>query len=189
MPCEETLKKNFSRNLSAYRKLNKLTQLELAQKLNYSDKSVSKWERGEGLPDLVVTSSLAELLGVSVNDLLSDKIKKRVFLTRNKLLITILSIGLVWFVATVLYFILSLLLPSLDSWLLFIYAIPVSAIVSIVFSAIWWKKIFTFLSVSLLIWSLAVSIVITLSMPKITFLFIVTAVLQILTILFFLLKK
>ena len=69
MITEEQLKKNFAARLAGYRRLAGLTQLELAEKLNYSDKSISKWERGEGLPDLYVVSQLADLFNITVNDL------------------------------------------------------------------------------------------------------------------------
>ena len=66
---EDVLKKNVSEKITFYRKAAGLTQLELAEKLNYSDKSVSKWERGDGLPDITVLTNMAELFGVSVDDL------------------------------------------------------------------------------------------------------------------------
>ncbi|MFQ8954332.1 MAG: helix-turn-helix domain-containing protein [Oscillospiraceae bacterium] len=49
-------KLNFiiAKNLSELRRKNKLTQLEVAEKLNYSDKAVSKWEQGESLPGIEV---------------------------------------------------------------------------------------------------------------------------------------
>ncbi len=186
---EEKLKKNFSKNLSTYRKLLGLTQLELAEKLNYSDKSVSKWERGEGLPDLAVAAIIAEVLGVSVNDLISDKPNKKIIITRNKLIITAMSVGVAWLVATILFFLFQLILPDFKAWLFFIYAIPVSAIVSIVFSCIWWKKIHRFLSISALIWSVAVCLMVSLAVPRMYLIFTVAGVLQILNILWFLIKK
>ena len=69
---EETLRKNISQKITFYRKAAGLTQLELAEKLNYSDKSVSKWERGDGLPDITVLSNMAELFGISVDDFISS---------------------------------------------------------------------------------------------------------------------
>ena len=63
---EERLKKNIAKNLSSLRKSAGLTQAELGEKLTYSDKSISKWERGDGLPDLLVLDKLAELYGVTV---------------------------------------------------------------------------------------------------------------------------
>ena len=62
---EERLKKNIAKNLSSLRKSAGLTQAELGEKLTYSDKSISKWERGDGLPDLLVLDKLAELYGVT----------------------------------------------------------------------------------------------------------------------------
>lgn len=191
---EEKLRENFARNLTHYRKALGLTQSELAEKLSYSDKSISKWERGDGLPDLTVTVQLAEIFGLTANDLLAEKPRRKLMTTRNKIIITMLSMGIAWLVATTLFFLFELILPdAYNWWLLYIYAIPISAIVGIVFSCIWWKKIHIFASISTLIWSVASCIMLTVStlanQPKIYLIFIVAAVLQILTVLWFLIKK
>lgn len=187
---EEKLRKNFSKNLMHYRKLLGLTQTELAEKLNYSDKSISKWERGDGLPDLTVTAQISEIFGLTLNDMVADKPRKRLLTTRNKTIITLLSMGGAWLLATVLFFFFELFFPNAYSWwLLYIYAIPVSAVVGIVFSAIWWKKLHLFVSISVLIWSLAVCIMMAVNLHNIYLIFIVAAVLQILTVLWFLIKK
>ena len=68
----ENLKYQIGANIAAYRKRIGLTQAGLAEKLNYSDKAVSKWERGESVPDVVTLVQLAEQFGVTVNDLLVD---------------------------------------------------------------------------------------------------------------------
>lgn len=191
MPAsEEKLREYFARNLAHYRKALGLTQIELAERLNYSDKSVSKWERGDGLPDLAVTAQIAEIFGLTLNDMIAEKPKRRLMTTRNKIIITLLSMGVAWLVATILFFICEIIFPSIKVWWLFyIYAIPISAIVGIVFSCIWWKKIHLFASVSTLIWSLALCVMLTVSVPKIYLIFIVAAVLQILALLWFLIKK
>lgn len=191
MPAsEEKLREYFARNLAHYRKALGLTQIELAERLNYSDKSVSKWERGDGLPDLAVTAQIAEIFGLTVNDMIAEKPKRRLMTTRNKIIITLLSMGVAWLVATILFFICEIIFPSIKVWWLFyIYAIPISAIVGIVFSCIWWKKIHLFASVSTLIWSLALCVMLTVPIPKIYLIFIVAAVLQILALLWFLIKK
>lgn len=187
---EEILRERFARNLSHYRKALGLTQSDLAEKLNYSDKSISKWERGDGLPDLAVTAQIAEIFGLTVNDLLAEKPRRRLLTTRNKVIITLLSIGVAWLVATVLFFLCEIIFPNIKSWWLFyIYAIPASAIVGIVFSCIWWKKIHLFAAVSTLIWSVALCIMLTINIVKISLIFVVAAVLQILTILWFLIKR
>lgn len=187
---EESLKKNFANNLGYYRKQLGLTQTELAEKLNYSDKSVSKWERGDGLPDLMVTAQIAEIFGLTVNDMIAEKPRRRLMTTRNKVIITLLSIGIAWLVATVLFFLCEIIFPDINWWWrFFIYAIPESAIVGIVFSCIWWKKIHLFAAISTLIWSVSLCVMLTVNVHKISLIFIVAAVFQIMTILWFLIKK
>ena len=69
MENEEIVNKQIGKNIATFRKGANLTQAELAQKINYSDKSVSKWESRNGAPDVYVLMSLAELFGVTVNAL------------------------------------------------------------------------------------------------------------------------
>lgn len=64
----DQLKGIIAKNLSRFRKAAGITQQQLAQQINYSDKAVSKWERGEGIPDVVVLKTLADMYGVTVND-------------------------------------------------------------------------------------------------------------------------
>ena len=59
------VKITFAQNLISLRKQMKLTQIELAEKLNYSDKAVSKWERGESIPDVTVLMDIAKTFGVT----------------------------------------------------------------------------------------------------------------------------
>ncbi len=72
MITEQEFRKKLAENLIKYRKLNGLTQAELADFLSYSDKSVSKWERSEGVPDAFVLLNLARLYGISVSELLGE---------------------------------------------------------------------------------------------------------------------
>ena len=200
----ENLRKTIKDNLIKYRKAAGLTQVQLAQKLGYSDKSVSKWEREEGVPDIYILKQIADLYNITVNDLISsspvtigEKIKEKTtkFLTgRNKLLITLLAIGIVWFVAVTTYVILDLAIPDISGALLanvYVYAIPISCIVAIVFNSLWGKKRINFILVSALIWTTTLSLFLTLKdyLDKISELFIIAIPLQVLTILFFLLEK
>ncbi len=83
--------------IAQVRKERGLTQPELAQKINVTDKAVSKWERGVGFPDIKIIEALAEALGVSVSELMngermenavrdseSDNISNDDILTENK---------------------------------------------------------------------------------------------------------
>ena len=62
----------FAQNLISLRKQMKLTQIELAEKINYSDKAVSKWERGESIPDVTVLMTIASLFGVTLDFLVTE---------------------------------------------------------------------------------------------------------------------
>ncbi|MBE6133027.1 MAG: helix-turn-helix transcriptional regulator [Erysipelotrichaceae bacterium] len=164
MEKEEKIKKTIASNLVYYRKLSNLKQIYVAEKINYSDKAISKWERGEGLPDIIVLYALAEIYGVTINDLLSEKrIRRLPSSNHNKIIVTLLSVGLTWLVSTIAFAIL-LWLGKESSWINhwgyvpFIYAIPASCIVLLVFNKMWGKRIFSLFIVSGLIWSVALSL-------------------------------
>ncbi len=148
------INRKLAKNLTYYRKAAGFTQAELAEKINYSDKSISKWESGNGVPDIYTLVQLAELYGVTLDTLLGDgapvRVKKR---TRTlRALVMLLSSGIVWLVATCFFVTMQLLSPDWAWWIAFVYAIPVNAIVLLVFSAIWKYKGLGFISVSVLIW-------------------------------------
>ena len=158
METVNELKSVIAQNLIKYRKENGLTQQELADRLNYSDKSISKWERGEGVPDIYILKQIAELYNVTVNDIIGmEKIENNATPTINKnhVLITLMSIGLVWLVATIIFAILKIIFPNtLTISYCYIYAIPVSFIVLYIFNRIWFKiKLINFTSVSLIFWT------------------------------------
>lgn len=156
----EELKNIIADNLINLRKANKLTQLELAEKLNYSDKAISKWERGESLPDIVILKQLADMYNVGVDYIVSahtdeDKAKYKMPKPElnNKLIITLLACLSVWILATILYINFKVLFDHYY-WMIWIWALPLTSIVLIVFSGIWGKKSFVIASVSVLIWTL-----------------------------------
>ena len=107
MRNENDFKMIVAKNLIKYRKANNLTQLELAEKLNYSDKAVSKWERGESLPDVYMLQVIANMYNVTLNDLVSDECSEvKPVNTLNKKVIMALSVGLTWLVAMIFFVIL-----------------------------------------------------------------------------------
>jgi transcriptional regulator with XRE-family HTH domain len=155
---QETLSKIIAENLTLYRKNANLTQLEVAEKLNYSDKSVSKWEQANGVPDVFVLQQLAEMYGVTVNDFLCrheevpapPKRKDNI----NRWIIMSLSAGLCWLVAVVVYVFLGLFrVSSAYTWLSFIFAIPAMFIVLVVFACVWKFYILRILSSSAIVWT------------------------------------
>ena len=175
---DEKLKAILGSNIATYRKRQRLTQAGLAEKLNYSDKAVSKWERGESMPDVLTLVQVADLFGISVNDLLTDpntlpaekgpmveRMEKAVERTlkrkADKLSILGLSSLLVWSVALLLFVIISSLGIS-KSWLAFIYAVPANAIVLLSLLSAWhdfrWNKSL----VSVIVWGSLLSLYVSL---------------------------
>ncbi len=189
---EEQLKKNIAKNISELRKASGLTQAQLAEKLSYSDKSVSKWERGDGVPDVIVMQKMAELFGVTLNDFISESTpklpRKKPYLT-NRIIIPILSVGLSFLVASVIFFILRLFnVWDEKSWLLFVYAVPVSFIALTVFTELWWNLLLRFLATSGIGWSIAICLKLTFPIPELNYLFIPVAILQVLAIFWFVMR-
>ncbi len=184
---ENELKANISKKLAYYRKFNNLTQAELADRINYSDKSVSKWERAEGIPDVYVLSLIADLFGITVNDLISPgKPTHPKLKLKDRIMIPIMSVGLVWLLAAICFCILRLFFPNIHrAWIVFIYAVPMSCIVLIVFGNIWWTSLLRFISVSALIWSISACFYITITAPNLHVIFLISAILQLLAVLWF----
>lgn len=157
------IKENLAQNLIQYRKALDLTQAELAEKLNYSDKAVSKWERGESFPDLYVLKQIADFYGVTIDTLIATpktpkKYRAQPFTKIRQTVIALCSVGIAWLVAVVCYAFLDIIFPGIkNTWLFFIYAMPVSFIVLVVFSAVWRKRVLTPIFVSLLIWTMALT--------------------------------
>ena len=155
------LKAVIAKNLIELRRTNRLTQVELAEKLNYSDKAVSKWERAESIPDVGVLKAIAELFNVTVDYLLCESheaeiLRERQFSARqkrNRTFIVLISVLLVWFVAIFAFVNIEMFADVHGQWLTFLYAVPISCIVWLVFNNIWFNKRKNFIIISILMWS------------------------------------
>ena len=175
---DEKLKKQIGDNIASYRKRLRLTQAGLAENLNYSDKAVSKWERAESVPDVLTLAALAEVLGVTVNDLLADPnelpeetgavqqamgrvVEKTLKRKADKRIILSLSSILVWFVALFVYVVVSSLdIPN--SWLAFFYAVPANAIVLLSLRSAWHDFRWNQILISAIMWGSVASVYATL---------------------------
>ena len=161
------INQKIAKNLAYYRKEAGLTQAELAEKINYSDKSVSKWEQGNGVPDIYILLQLAKLYKVSLNDLVGEETPQNPTKEKKtaglKLMIILLSSGIVWLVATCLFVGLHLLNPATAWWLIFLYAVMVNSIVLIVYAGVWKYRLLNFVGVSALIWTGLTSLYLTIS--------------------------
>ncbi len=175
---DEKLKKRIGANIVSYRKRQGMTQAGLAEKLNYSDKAVSKWERGESAPDVLTLMQIAELFDITVNELLVDPnalpenpgavervvgraVEKTLKRKADKRIILGLSTVLVWFVALLLFVVLSSVGVG-KSWLWFIYAIPANAIVLLSLRSAWKDFRWNQALISGIVWGSLLSIYMTL---------------------------
>lgn len=162
----EREKSILATNLTILRKAEKLTQIELAEVLSYSDKSISKWENGDTVPDLDTLIALSNYYNLPLDTLCKtpldesavksnqvEGLKKRRALTRNKIIITLLSISLVWFIATFV-FVHLLLLYDYKYWMAFIWALPLSCLICVIFCSIWSSHKSIIAAVSALVWTL-----------------------------------
>ena len=165
---DEKLRKQIGANIATYRKHARLTQAALAEKLNYSDKAISKWERGESVPDVITMVQLAELFSVSVDTLLADpdalpenpgaiaramekSVERTLKRKADKRVILGLSSILVWFVALATFVVLSFFdIPHI--WLAFVYALPADAIVRLSLRSAWKDYRRNCLLISILMW-------------------------------------
>lgn len=174
------LKPIVAKNISELRFQHSMTQIELAEKLNYSDKAVSKWERAESLPDVGVLAEIAGLFGVTLDYLISPEHTEQISKTgcnskespkdqtkdlkkqSNHVIITLLSILLVWFVATIIFVIIDMIFPRTHlHWLCYAFAVPISMIIWIIFNSIWFSPRRNYYIVSLLMWSMLFALYIT----------------------------
>lgn len=187
------LREVIAKNICELRCEMNMTQLMLAEVLNYSDKAVSKWERGEALPDVTVLKRIADYFGVTVDYLLESEhgtnahptrelVKQR---RRNRAVITLMSVACAWLVATIAFAVLLSVQTAFAPWLVFVYAIPVSMIVAVVFNSIWGARRLNFFIVSTMLWGLLLSVYLTVklvALANIWVLFIVGIPIQFLVI-------
>ncbi len=173
----QDLKHVIAKNISDLRKENKMTQLDLAEKLNYSDKAVSKWERGESIPDVTVLLEISRLFDVTLDYLVSEdheikpvmteeevKLKEATLkiVSKNRTAITGISMQAVWLVATIVFIAISLFgVEDSGKWLVFAYAVPITMIVWLVFNSLWFNRRRNYLIISILMWSLLAAVYFT----------------------------
>lgn len=161
----ENIKEVIRDNLVKLRKDNKLTQLELAQKIGYSDKAISRWETGETTPDVETLNALSELYNVPISFFFSEydkdvqikQSKENEKQKINKIAISLLCIVSLWFIAIILFDVLNKI-KGVDAWLSFIWAIPASFLLAIIFNSIWGKRLWTCIFSSFFSWTLILAI-------------------------------
>ena len=153
----EDIKVNVASNLLKLRANAGITQADLAAKINYTDKAVSKWERAESLPDVAVLKNIADIFGVTVDYLITphDKweqppVSAKELKFRPNAVISIVLISIIS-VATLL-FIIFWLLDSIY-WQIFVYVSPAVLLTAVILNSIWNKRKGNFYIISALVLS------------------------------------
>ncbi len=162
------LEQIVSTNLTALRKKREWTQAELADKINYSDTSVSKWERGEALPDLKVLTKLAELYGVTIDYFLTEnandtpeKFTSPALRRRYQYWIISLFVCLIWLVATTIFVYTAITTDDPDwqwRWRVFVWALPVTFLALVFFDYRYFSRRLFIIFTSLFVWTLITAI-------------------------------
>lgn len=156
------IKSIIAKNIADLRLAKGMTQLELAEQLHYSDKAVSKWERGESVPEISTLKAIADLFGVTLDHLVNEHspeekkqtAPERRYRFRNRYIVTTMCAVLVWFVALLAFVTLDLLPVEVElHWLAFVYAVPATLLLWLIFNSVWFNPRTNFVIISALVWS------------------------------------
>lgn len=163
------VKSIVAKNITSLRTKNNMTQMELGEALNYSDKTISKWERAESSPDISVLVEIAELFGVTLDSLVKEEGAEQAVSRRevkapkyNRHAISYIAEGGGWIIAISAFIITTLIIGKMSfQWLYFIYTLPIALIVKLIFNSVWFNPRNNYLIISALMWSILVAIHIT----------------------------
>lgn len=190
----------IAKNIIYYRKKMNLSQLELSEKLNYSNKNISKWEKGETTPSIFTLKRLAEIFEISLDELVGSlaseketaieskkpqklKSSKTKMKLSAKILFLLMANAILIVLSCVAIYVLSLLgVTAFNKWLTLLYVIPLSSLSVFIFIACV-KKRADIISISISGWSFALCIYLTLkNISAIGYVFFLMGGLQILTL-------
>ena len=157
----QDLKNIVSENIARLRTDRKMTQLELGQELSYSDKAVSKWERGEAIPDAYVLLQMSKLFGVTVDYILTyhgddEPIPAPVKKHTRRLVVALITVTAIFTVAALVFVILHL--AGFFYPMMFMYAAVVSFLVLIVMNSMWGKRGWNIVLVSAFVQSILLTV-------------------------------
>lgn len=151
------LKEVIAKNLIFLRKKHNLTQLELAEKINYSDKAISRWERGEVTPSIETFKLLGNFYNLNLETLLDPDLpkynkKERISLNTTKALTLLFSISIVWCILVIVFIYLKMFM-QINAWILFVAGVPTSCLVSLLFNKEWGTPLSQIILSSIISWS------------------------------------
>lgn len=160
----ENLNYIIGNNIKELRKSLKMTQFDLAEKLNYSNKTISRWESGDIIPDVQTLNKLSELFKIPLSQMFEpDVVNKHKlhhlyrFQLGNKLSIALLFMLSIWLIAVVI-FVHSKITYNNSVWQVFVWAVPISASVGLLFNSLWGKPKYNYLIITLINWTLITSL-------------------------------
>ena len=147
-------------NIVVLRRKKGLTQVDLAKKINYSDKAVSRWEKGEVLPDIETLQQVAKVLGVPLEYMLEEHTAEETENKqprKNEMIFASLVISAVWTVLSILFVYLRIT-NIMIYWQAFVWGVPITAFCCLYFYRKWKNKVFNLIVLTILNWSLLASI-------------------------------
>lgn len=151
------IKEIIAKNIIELRKKNNLTQNELAEKLNYSDNTVSRWEHAEITPSVETLQQISQVFDVEIESLLQENaVAKEEKTTKSKITNSIVTMLLlicqVWFIVAVCYFYIKSF-QGKNPWILFVWAVPCSMLIVIYAAARLKNRVFIFVAITIFIWT------------------------------------
>ena len=164
------LREIIAENIVALRTDAGLTQLKLADMLNYSDKAVSKWERAEALPDITVLKTIADLFSVSVDYLITDQhgvpsssaLEYKAVKRRKHAFFSAAAVVLLLLVASVVFAVMHSFEIMRETWLVYIYALPAEFTLMLVLNSVFGKRKLNYIFAVLILWTAILSAYLTL---------------------------
>lgn len=188
----DNFKRIVAENIIKLRTSKGLTQAQLGEMLSYSDKSISKWERAEALPDAYVLKKIAEVFGVTVDYLLNEHFPNEKIIvekprTYSRSVISVITTIGIWTLA--LFAFVVTWLCGMPTPLIFAYTVPVSLIVLLVLNSVWGIGKLNMFIISGIVWGIITCVYLTFYQSNWWQLFIIGFPAQIIIILSFFIKK
>ena len=156
------IKNIIANNLITLRKKNNLTQNDLAEKLNYSDNAISRWEHAEVTPNIETLQQISEIFNVPLRSLIEDNALREADVNEKRQAISnlakiLIGASLVWLIATIIFATSQLLLDH-AIWQVYIWALPIMCLVMLPFHHYWGRHIYKFIMLSIFLWTLILAI-------------------------------
>lgn len=153
----KNIREIISNNIISLRRHHKMTQLDLARKVNYSDKAISRWENGEVIPDVETLQELSHIFGVPLSYMFESHnqsdISRKSKITLNEVLLQIFVVCIAWVVVTILFVTIQIMYDY-SFWQAFVWGVPISSIICLYFNRKWRSQASSIVFGTLLNWSL-----------------------------------